>query len=142
MSSSSGGNRRAAVRVALPTTVGERPCRFCGTDLQYVFVDLGMQPLANAYLTAADLRRAEPFYPLRLLVCTECFLVQVEETVSPEQLFSDYAYFSSYSDSWLKHAQTYADMAVDRFGLGRGSRVVEVASNDGYLLQFFARKGV
>ncbi len=101
-----------------------------------------MQPLANAYLTAADLKRPEPFYPLRLLVCEECFLVQVEESVSPERLFRDYAYFSSYSDSWLKHAQAYADMAVERFRLDARSRVVEVASNDGYLLQFFARKGM
>ncbi len=107
-----------------------------------MFVDLGMQPLANAYLTAADLKRPEPFYPLRLLVCEECFLVQVEESVSPERLFRDYAYFSSYSDSWLKHAQAYADMAVERFRLDAQSRVVEVASNDGYLLQFFARKGM
>jgi len=101
-----------------------------------------MQPLANAYPAAADLRRPEPFYPLRLLVCAECFLVQVEETVSPEQLFRDYAYFSSYSDSWLKHAETYAGASVERFGLHPGSRVVEVASNDGYLLRFFARRGI
>jgi 2-polyprenyl-3-methyl-5-hydroxy-6-metoxy-1,4-benzoquinol methylase len=142
MSASSGDNRAAAVRVVPLTSEEESRCRFCNASLRHVFVDLGMQPLANAYLTAADLKRSEPFYPLRLLVCAECFLVQVEDTVDPERLFSDYAYFSSYSDSWLRHAQTYAEMAVERFGLHGRSRVVEVASNDGYLLRFFATKGV
>jgi SAM-dependent methyltransferase len=142
MSSSSGDSRATVIPVAPAAVVGQSRCRFCGAGLRHLFVDLGMQPLANAYLTEADLRRPEPFYPLRLFVCAECFLVQVEETVSPERLFSDYAYFSSYSDSWLQHAQSYAEMAVTRFGLGSRSRVVEVASNDGYLLQFFARQGL
>jgi SAM-dependent methyltransferase len=142
MSNYSGANRSTTAQIAPSAAREETRCRFCGARLRHLFVDLGMQPLANAYLTAAELRRPEPFYPLRLMVCGGCFLVQVEETVSPEQLFSDYAYFSSYSDSWLRHAQTYADMAVDRFGLHGRSRVVEVASNDGYLLQFFARRGV
>ena len=142
MSASSGDNRTATAPVIPSREAGGSRCRFCGAALREVFVDLGMQPIANAYLTAADLTRAEPFYPLRLLVCTQCFLVQVEESLSPELLFSDYAYFSSYSDSWLKHAQAYADMAVDRFALNKESRVVEVASNDGYLLRFFATRGV
>ncbi len=142
MSDSSGDSGTATVHVTPSVTEGESRCRFCGTTLREVFVDLGAQPLANTYLTAADLKHPEPFYPLRLLVCAECFLVQVEETVSPERLFSDYAYFSSYSDSWLRHAQAYADMTVERFGLDTGSRVIEVASNDGYLLQFFAERGM
>jgi SAM-dependent methyltransferase len=142
MSDSSGDNRVATVRVTPPVTTKESRCRFCDTALHHVFVDLGTQPLANAFLSAADLKHPEPFYPLRLFVCAECFLVQVEETVSPERLFSDYAYFSSYSDSWLRHAEAYADMVVERFGLNTRSRVVEVASNDGYLLQFFAKRGI
>lgn len=142
MNSSSGDSRTTAVAGAPSVAEGQSRCRFCGAGLRDVFVDLGAQPLANAYLTEADLRRPEPFYPLRLLVCAACFLVQVEETVSPERLFSDYAYFSSYSDSWLRHAQVYADTVIQRFGLDGQSRVLEVASNDGYLLQFFAKRGL
>jgi SAM-dependent methyltransferase len=102
-----------------------------------------MSPLANSYLTRDQLNRMEPFYPLRCLVCAQCFLVQLEEFESPERIFAgDYAYFSSYSSSWVEHARAYAEMAVERFGLGPGSRVVEIASNDGYLLQFFAGRGI
>jgi SAM-dependent methyltransferase len=118
------------------------PCRFCGTSLRTTFVDLGVQPLANAYPKAGDLGRMEPFYPLHLYVCEDCLLVQIEELVSPRELFSDYAYFSSFSDSWLEHAKAYAGMAVERFGLHAGSLVVEVASNDGYLLQYFRERGI
>jgi SAM-dependent methyltransferase len=108
-----------------------------------VFVDLGMSPIANSYLKPEQLGRMEPFYPLRCLVCSECFLVQLEEFESPAQIFSDdYAYFSSYSSSWLEHARAYVEMAVARFGLGETSRVVEIASNDGYLLQYFVARGV
>jgi SAM-dependent methyltransferase len=102
-----------------------------------------MSPLANSYPTAEQLTRMEPFYPLRCLVCAECFLVQLEEFESPAVIFSaDYAYFSSYSSSWVEHARAYADMAVERFALGAQSRVVEIASNDGYLLQFFVQRGI
>jgi SAM-dependent methyltransferase len=118
-------------------------CRFCSAPLQDVFVDLGMSPIANSYLSAEQLDRMEPFYPLRCLVCSQCFLVQLEEFESPEQIFSDdYAYYSSYSSSWLDHSRAYVEMAVGRFGLGPESRVVEIASNDGYLLQFFVERGV
>ena len=117
-------------------------CRFCGAPLAHVFADLGTSPIANNLLTADELGGMEPFYPLRALVCDKCFLVQLEEFEAPEAIFSDYAYFSSYSTSWLEHCRRYADMARERFGLSGKSRVVEVASNDGYLLQHFADAGV
>ena len=117
-------------------------CRFCGTPLTRSFVDLGATPPANSFLRATDLRRTEAFLPLHAYVCESCFLVQLEEMQTPEQLFGDYAYFSSYSDSWLKHAEAFAGAAIARFGLNADSRVIEIASNDGYLLQYFARGGV
>ncbi len=117
-------------------------CRFCDAPLRHTFVDLGMSPLCESYVAAGDLDRMEPFYPLRVYVCERCFLVQLEEYVSPERIFSEYAYFSSFSDSWLRHAKIYTDMAAARFGLGPESLVVEVASNDGYLLQYFVEKGI
>jgi SAM-dependent methyltransferase len=117
-------------------------CRFCNTALTDVFCDLGMSPLSNAFLTAGQLNRMEPFYPLRAYVCGECFLVQVPECQSPERIFGEYAYFSSYSESWLAHCQAYAAAAVERFGLGPKSRVIELASNDGGLLQWFQAKGI
>jgi SAM-dependent methyltransferase len=101
-----------------------------------------MSPLANRFLAKEELGQMEPFYPLRALVCDECFLVQVEEFETPEHMFADYAYFSSYSTTWLEHAETYADLAVERFGLDGSSHVVEIASNDGYLLQYFAQRGI
>jgi 2-polyprenyl-3-methyl-5-hydroxy-6-metoxy-1,4-benzoquinol methylase len=110
--------------------------------LHHTFVDLGMSPLANSYLKPTQLNQMEPFYPLHAYVCEHCFLVQLEEFESPELIFGDYAYFSSYSDSWLQHARTYANMAVERFGLGKQSRVVEIGSNDGYLLQYFIAEGI
>ncbi len=113
-------------------------CRFCGRELSDEFADLGMSPLANSYLTLAEANAMEPFYPLRALVCRNCRLVQLEAYESAAHIFSDYAYFSSYSTSWLDHSRRYVDMVVERFGLGPGSHVVEIASNDGYLLQFFA----
>lgn len=118
-------------------------CRFCGAPLALSFADLGMSPPSNAYLKAEDLNRMERFYPLHAWVCEKCFLVQLEEFETPEQIFSDeYAYFSSYSDSWLAHAKAYVEMMTKRFGLGKQSFVVEIASNDGYLLQYFVAKGV
>ncbi|HEY4428074.1 MAG TPA: class I SAM-dependent methyltransferase [Solirubrobacteraceae bacterium] len=112
-------------------------CRFCGAPVDAVFADLGMSPLANSYLPPERANGMEPFYPLRALVCGRCFLVQLEEFETPEQIFSDYAYFSSYSSSWLEHSRRYADEMIGRLGLDGGSHVVEIASNDGYLLQFF-----
>jgi SAM-dependent methyltransferase len=118
------------------------PCRFCGRPLERTAIDLGMSPLANAYLAPEDLARPEVFYPLRAYLCEGCFLVQLPPAVPPEAIFSDYPYFSSYSDSWLRHAERFAAAAVERFGLGPESLVVEVASNDGYLLRFFRERGV
>jgi SAM-dependent methyltransferase len=117
-------------------------CRFCGTYLQHTFVDLGMSPLANMYLTPIQLHQMEPFYPLHVYVCERCLLVQLEEFSNPEAIFSDYAYFASYSDTWLQHARTYTEMVLKRFGLDRTQQVVEIASNDGYLLQYFVAKGI
>lgn len=117
-------------------------CRFCGSPLSQTFADLGATPIANAYLRAEDLELAEPFYPLHVRVCSDCFLVQLPECVSPESLFNNYAYFSSYSDSWLRHAETYATRMIARESLTNASQVIEIASNDGYLLQFFQREGI
>ncbi len=117
-------------------------CRFCGAPVQAVFVDLGMSPLANSFLPPERANSMEPFYPLRALVCGECFLVQLEEFQTPERIFSDYAYFSSYSSSWLEHSRRYSEQMTERFGLGEASHVVEIASNDGYLLQFFHERQI
>jgi SAM-dependent methyltransferase len=117
-------------------------CRFCGAPLQDVFADLGMSPLANSYLPPERVNAMEPFYPLRALVCGTCFLVQLEEFETPEQIFSDYAYFSSYSSSWLEHSRRYAEQMIERLGLDERSQVVELASNDGYLLQFFRERQI
>jgi hypothetical protein len=117
-------------------------CRFCDTPLRQTFVDLGMSPLCESYLSANQLNRVEPFYPLHVRVCGHCFLVQLEEYVSPEDIFSDYAYFSSYSETWLAHAKAYAEQMTARFHLNTNSLVVEVASNDGYLLQHFVEKQI
>lgn len=117
-------------------------CRSCGGALSLELVDLGAQPLANGYLTEAALARPEPRYPLRAVVCDDCRLVQLDHGVPPAMLFSDYAYLSSTSSSWLAHAQRFAEAAIPRFGLGPESLVVEVASNDGYLLRHFGERGV
>ena len=122
--------------MALPT------CRACGHDLKHTFADLGLSPLANSYVAAADARKGEAFYPLHAFVCDHCFLVQVEEFEKPEAIFSNYAYFSGFSTSWLKHAETYVGAMRRRFGLSAASKVVEVASNDGYLLQYFVQAGI
>jgi hypothetical protein len=126
---------------ARPTGRGPH-CRFCGALLQHTFVDLGMSPLCESYVSVDRLNQMEPFYPLHVYVCDRCFLVQLEEYVSPEEIFTEYAYFSSYSDTWLQHAKRYTDMMVERFRLTDQSEIVEVASNDGYLLQYFVEKGM
>ncbi|PYX37134.1 MAG: SAM-dependent methyltransferase [Acidobacteria bacterium] len=117
-------------------------CRFCGTELQRTFIDLGLSPLCETYPAAADFHRGEIYYPLHVYLCEQCLLVQLEEYESAENIFSDYAYFSSYSDSWLKHSENYCNKMTSRFGLNEKSFAVEVASNDGYLLQYFVRQGV
>ena len=132
--------------IALPVKVqgstAVKTCRFCGSGLTRTFVDLGMSPLCETYPSAAELNRGETYYPLHAYVCDQCFLVQLEEYESRENIFSDYAYFSSYSDSWLKHANNYCEKMIQRFGLSDSSFVVEVASNDGYLLQYFVERNV
>jgi SAM-dependent methyltransferase len=119
-----------------------KPCRFCGASLSRTFVDLGMSPLCETYPSVADFSRGETYYPLHVYVCDRCFLVQLEEYEKPEDIFGDYPYFSSYSDSWLKHCETYCGKMVERFGVDEAKFVVEVASNDGYLLQYFVRRRV
>lgn len=120
----------------------ERVCRFCNARVTRRFVDLGSMPLANAYLSEVQLSEPEPCYPLRVFVCEACWLVQADSFVAPENIFSHYAYFSSYSDSWVEHARRFTMMARERFGLDAASQVIEVASNDGYLLRHFVEAGV
>jgi SAM-dependent methyltransferase len=124
---------------------GTRPdhrCRLCGSGLEHTFVDLGMSPLCESFLAPGQLDVMEPYFPLHALVCGTCFLVQLKEYVSPEQIFGEYAYFSSYSTSWVAHAKAYCAMIQERLALGPDSLVVELASNDGYLLQHFLPLGV
>jgi hypothetical protein len=123
-------------------TTGRATCRICGTGLSHVFADLGATPLCESFLDESQLAEMEPFYPLLAYVCEKCSLVQLQEFVAPEEIFSEYAYFSSFSDSWLRHAQDYVEMTTARFGLDEHSQVIEVASNDGYLLQYFCRAGI
>lgn len=118
------------------------PCRFCGAPLEHVFVDLGLSPLCESFVKAEDLNRSEAFHPLKVWVCGSCKLVQLQEYVAADDIFDDYAYFSSFSDSWLEHAASYCTMVTERFGLGAESLVVEIASNDGYLLRNFVEAGV
>jgi hypothetical protein len=117
-------------------------CRLCSAELTDTFVDLGMSPPCESYLAAEELDQGEVFYPLHVRVCRECLLVQLPAYIPAEDIFTDYAYFSSYSDSWVRHASDFVDLAIDRLGLGEGSFVVEVASNDGYLLQHSVAKGI
>src|SRR5712692_4131444 len=117
-------------------------CRFCKSKLHHTFVDLGMSPLCESYLRPDQLNKMEPFYPLHVFVCENCFLVQLEEYVSPDHIFSEYAYFSSYEDSWLEHCRHYTEQMCDRFALNGQSLVVEIASNDGYLLQYLVEKKI
>lgn len=117
-------------------------CRFCAAPLTEVFADLGMSPLSNSYLTPEQGSGMEPTYPLLAWVCSECLLVQLQEFETPDEIFSDYAYFSSYSSSWLQHAERYVEQMMSSYGIDADSQVVELASNDGYLLQYFAQRGV
>jgi SAM-dependent methyltransferase len=119
----------------------EIKCRFCGGGLTEV-VDLGMSPLCESFLAKDQLNSMERFYPLVVHVCGDCLLVQLQEYVAPEEIFSEYAYFSAYSDAWLSHARQYVEDMTRRFGLGRSSRVIEIGSNDGYLLQYFVQAGI
>lgn len=119
-----------------------RSCLFCGAPLRRTFVDLGMHPLCESYVSEAKLNAMEPFYPLHVYVCERCFLVQLHEYVSPADIFTEYAYFSSYADSWVQHAKRYTEMIEERLKLTAESLVVELASNDGYLLQHFVAKGI
>ena len=129
-------------QVVVPAVPQQGRCRFCHTPLSRTFVDLGMSPLCESYVPREQLNAMEPFYPLHVYVCQECLLVQLQEYVSAESIFSHYAYFSSYSDSWLQHARRYAEAMIERFNLTRESQVVEIASNDGYLLQNFVAEGI
>ena len=124
------------------TAAAHAPCRFCGAPLSFTFVDLGMSPLCQTHIEPHQRNHMEPFYPLHAWVCHECFLVQLEEYVAPANIFSDYAYFSSYSDSWVAHAKRYTQHMAERLGLGPKSLVMEIASNDGYLLQHFVAAGI
>jgi len=123
-------------------TVPQATCRLCGTSLKHTFVDLGMSPPCELFLEAHQLDQMEAYYPLHVLVCDSCFLVQLKEYVTPEEIFTEYAYFSSYSTSWVEHARRYCEMIRDRLSLNSNSLVVELASNDGYLLQHFLPMGI
>lgn len=124
----------------VPTERGH--CRFCGTKLTHTFVDLGMSPLCESFVPPERANEMEPYFPLHAFVCDRCFLVQLDEFVSREEIFREYAYFSSYSTSWLEHCRNYCEAMVARWGLGPKSQVVEVASNDGYALQYFVQKQI
>jgi SAM-dependent methyltransferase len=123
-------------------TTGRHHCRLCAARLTRTFVDLGKSPLCESYLSPSQLDEGEAFYPLHVRICDECLLVQLDEYVGGEEIFQDYAYFSSFSESWLAHARAYRDTVVPRFGLGADGLVVELASNDGYLLQYFVQEGI
>jgi 2-polyprenyl-3-methyl-5-hydroxy-6-metoxy-1,4-benzoquinol methylase len=135
-------NDAKAIPKSSGSTVRTSLCRFCRTPLRHTFVDLGMSPLCESYVQADQMNEMERFYPLHVKVCEKCYLVQLEEYVSREHIFSEYAYFSSYSDSWLQHASNYVEMISRRLNLGADSLCVEVASNDGYLLQYFVERGI
>jgi hypothetical protein len=118
-------------------------CRFCNHNLSKEFIDLVNSPASNSFLTHEQLNEPETFYPLKVFVCDACFLVQVDEYKKSDAIFdNDYAYFSSYSTSWLAHAKRYTDLMIQRFGFNLSSRVVEIASNDGYLLQYFKEQNI
>jgi len=119
-----------------------KSCLFCGAPLRKTFVDLGMHPLCESYVSEERLNQMEPFYPLHVYICEKCFLVQLQEYVSPAEIFTEYAYFSSYADSWVQHARRYTEMIEERLKLTAKSLVIELASNDGYLLQHFVAKGI
>ncbi len=122
--------------------MSSKHCRFCNAALERTFVDLGRSPLANSLLSADDVERGETFYPLHVYVCDNCLLVQLQEFARAESIFTDYLYFSSYSELWLRHCRDYAEQMTKRYSLGERSLVVEIASNDGYLLQYFKQRGI
>lgn len=117
-------------------------CRACNAELEHTFVDLGVSPLSNSYLAADQLQVMEPHYPLKVLLCSECWLVQLPAAAQPEDIFSDYAYFSSFSETWLHHVEDYVEKMIQRFEFNEGHKVIEIASNDGYLLQYFVQRGI
>ena len=131
-----------AVQVQDRSTEQAPKCRFCGHGLRHTLVDLGMSPLCESFLSVDRLNQMEAFYPLHVRVCENCFLVQLEAYVSPEEIFREYAYFSSYADTWLTQCKAYTDLVVKRFELTERSQVIEIASNDGYLLQYFVTKNI
>lgn len=132
----------ATIAQTVETPAATWTCRFCGAGLSRTFVDLGMSPLCESYPSVADMSQGERYYPLHVYICESCWLVQLQEFETPENIFGEYAYFASYSDSWLKHCEKYCNEMQARFGLDSSSFVAEVASNDGYLLQYFVRSGV
>lgn len=117
-------------------------CRFCNAKLTQIFVDLRMSPLANSFLDVNKLNKMEPFYPLRTFVCSECLLVQLEEYESPKNIFTNYAYFSSYSKTWINHIKEFVDTLITQFRFNQSNQIIEIASNDGYLLQHFKKKNI
>src|ERR1700685_2788251 len=135
-------NTDGVVESRTTTALRHSPCRLCNAPLTTTFVNLGMSPLCESVLAADQIDQMEPFFPLHVLVCSNCFLVQLREYVKPESIFSEYDYFSSYSTSWVEHARRYCEMIQDRLNLGPNSQVFEIASNDGYLLQHFVRLGI
>ena len=132
----------AEVQVVILPEEALPSCRFCGAELRHTLVDLGMSPLCESFLERDQLAAMEAFYPLHVRICERCFLAQLSEYVTPDEIFTEYAYFSSYSESWVRHARDYADAMIDRFALTDEHMVVEVASNDGYLLQHFVARGI
>jgi len=137
------GMERAELTPEQPEKKTTTPCcLFCTAPLRRTFIDLGMSPLCESYVAADELNQMEPFYPLHVRVCEKCYLVQLDQYVSPEHIFTEYAYFSSYSDSWLRHSSNYVDTISQRLTLDARSLAVELASNDGYLLQYFLKKGI
>src|SRR5699024_7542543 len=137
-----------ALAIKLHFNIGERKnlenqrCRNCGNELTYTFADLGASPLCNEIIKPEALNEGQQSYPLHAYVCDECFLVQVGTSISPKEIYADYSYFSSYSDSWLAHARRYVEIMSENYALGRNSFVTEIASNDGYLLQYFKEREI
>lgn len=142
MSADAVAERAPATAPAPAGIAAPHGCRFCGAPLDHLILDLGAQPLCESYVAESDYWGMEPFWVVRAYVCAECLLVQVPELVRGEDIYSHYAYFSSFSDTWLEHTRRYVEMAVARFELGPASRVVEIASNDGYLLRHMVERGI
>src|ERR1700690_2536411 len=132
----------AASESPVLAAAGTPSCRFCGAALTHTLVDLGMSPLCESFLAPDQLDAMEPFYPLHVRVCPSCLLVQLPAYVAREEIFREYAYFSAFSDSWVDHSRRYVEAITDRLGLDPTSQVIELASNDGYLLQYFVARHV